>query len=118
MGSRTGFPIELRRPATGAVSSIRRNRKGISISSGWGVRSKPAHCHPFPGGWSAIGIETRGPHAYFPPLLAFPPRNGYFMNVFELTRALVDIESITNNEERAGNYFYDYLAPLVALYDR
>lgn len=34
------------------------------------------------------------------------------MNVFELTRALVDIESITNNEERAGNYLYDYLARL------
>ena len=39
------------------------------------------------------------------------------MNVFELTRALVDIESITNNEERVGNYLYDYLAPLAALYD-
>lgn len=32
------------------------------------------------------------------------------MNVFELTRALVDIESITGNEERVGNYLYDYLA--------
>jgi acetylornithine deacetylase len=39
------------------------------------------------------------------------------MNVFELTRALVDIESITNNEERAGNFLYDYLASLAALYD-
>jgi acetylornithine deacetylase len=39
------------------------------------------------------------------------------MNVFELTRALVDIESITNNEERAGNYLYDYLAPLAARFD-
>jgi acetylornithine deacetylase len=38
------------------------------------------------------------------------------MNVFELTRALVDIESITNNEERAGNYLYDYLAPLASRY--
>ena len=77
MTSRTGFPIELRRPATGAVSSIRRNRKGISISSGWGARSNPAHCHPFPGGWSAIGIETRGPHAYFPPL-SLPPEKRIF----------------------------------------
>ena len=33
------------------------------------------------------------------------------MNVFELTRALVDIESITNNEERVGLYLYDYLHP-------
>jgi acetylornithine deacetylase len=39
------------------------------------------------------------------------------MNIFELTRALVDIESITNNEERAGNYLYDYLAPLAARFD-
>src|ERR1035438_3292543 len=46
-----------------------------------------------------------------------PPPNGKLMNVFELTRALVDIESITNNEERAGNFLYDYLAPLAALYD-
>jgi acetylornithine deacetylase len=38
------------------------------------------------------------------------------MNVFELTRALIDIESITHNEERVGNYLYDYLAPLAAEY--
>lgn len=36
------------------------------------------------------------------------------MNVFELTRALVDIESITGNEERVGNYLYDYLSALGA----
>jgi acetylornithine deacetylase len=34
------------------------------------------------------------------------------MNVFELTRALIDIESITNNEERVGDYLYAYLEPL------
>jgi acetylornithine deacetylase len=38
------------------------------------------------------------------------------MNVFELTRALVDIESITNNEEAVGNYLFEYLAPLAARY--
>ena len=36
------------------------------------------------------------------------------MNVFELTRALVDIESITNNEERVGNFLYDYLSALAS----
>jgi acetylornithine deacetylase len=36
------------------------------------------------------------------------------MNLIELTRALVDIESITHNEERAGNFLCDYLAPLAA----
>lgn len=34
------------------------------------------------------------------------------MNVFELTRALVDIESITENEERIGNYLFDHLSVL------
>jgi acetylornithine deacetylase len=38
------------------------------------------------------------------------------MHVFELTRALIDIESITNNEERVGNYLYDYLDALAARY--
>jgi acetylornithine deacetylase len=38
------------------------------------------------------------------------------MDVFELTRALVDIESITNNEERVGHFLYNYLAPLAVQY--
>ena len=36
------------------------------------------------------------------------------MNVFELTRALVDIESITENEERVGNALFAQLADLAA----
>jgi len=38
------------------------------------------------------------------------------MNAFELTRALIDIESISGNEAPVGNYLYDYLAPLAARY--
>lgn len=38
------------------------------------------------------------------------------MNVFELTRALVDIESITNNEEAIGFYLSGCLAPLAERY--
>ncbi|MBK9168430.1 MAG: M20/M25/M40 family metallo-hydrolase [Bryobacterales bacterium] len=38
------------------------------------------------------------------------------MNVFELTRALVDIESITLNEERVGLFLYDYLSKLAERY--
>ncbi len=34
------------------------------------------------------------------------------MDVFALTRALIDIESITLNEEAAGNYLYDCLSSL------
>jgi acetylornithine deacetylase len=36
------------------------------------------------------------------------------MNVCELTRALIEIESITNNEEKVGDYLYAYLEPLAA----
>lgn len=36
------------------------------------------------------------------------------MHLFELTRTLVDIESITGNEELVGQYIYDYLAALAA----
>ena len=38
------------------------------------------------------------------------------MNVFELTRTLIDIESITDNEANVGNYLFDYLSPLAALH--
>ncbi len=35
------------------------------------------------------------------------------MNVFALTRRLVDIESVTPNEEAVGDFVFDYLKPLV-----
>ena len=38
------------------------------------------------------------------------------MNVFELTRALVDIESITGNEENVGVYLFDYVSRLTSRY--
>jgi acetylornithine deacetylase len=39
------------------------------------------------------------------------------MDVFALTRALIDIESITNNEEVVGNFLFDILTPLASRYD-
>jgi acetylornithine deacetylase len=39
------------------------------------------------------------------------------MHVFELTRELVDIPSITPEEEQVGRYLYDYLARLCSEYD-
>jgi acetylornithine deacetylase len=38
------------------------------------------------------------------------------MNVFELTRALVDVESITLNEERVGEVLYAHLSDLAVRY--
>lgn len=34
--------------------------------------------------------------------------------LFKLTRNLIDIESITNNEEKVGDFLFDYLSPLAA----
>jgi acetylornithine deacetylase len=39
------------------------------------------------------------------------------MDVFALTRALVDIESITDNEEAVGNFLFDLLTPLAGRFD-
>src|SRR5271169_5629512 len=39
------------------------------------------------------------------------------MDIFELTRAMIDIESITNNEERVGNFLYVYLSQLASEYN-
>jgi acetylornithine deacetylase len=36
------------------------------------------------------------------------------MNAFELTRALIDIDSVTPNEEQVGDYLFDYLSKLAA----
>jgi|SRR5579871_5872334 len=36
------------------------------------------------------------------------------MNVFELTRALVDIDSVTGNEEAVGNFLFDHLSSIAA----
>jgi acetylornithine deacetylase len=38
------------------------------------------------------------------------------MDLFELTRTLVDIESVTNNEANAGEFLFDQLSPLAAKY--
>jgi acetylornithine deacetylase len=39
------------------------------------------------------------------------------MHVFELTRRLVDIESITPNERAIGNYLFDYLSDMARRFD-
>lgn len=39
------------------------------------------------------------------------------MNVFELTRTLIDIESVTPNEERVGMFLYDHLTALAAVFN-
>lgn len=38
------------------------------------------------------------------------------MNIFELTRALVDVESISGNEERMGNVLFEHVSELASKY--
>jgi acetylornithine deacetylase len=38
------------------------------------------------------------------------------MNVFELTRALIDIDSVTNSEKRVGEFLFTYLSNLAKRY--
>ncbi|MEO8024937.1 MAG: M20/M25/M40 family metallo-hydrolase [Bryobacteraceae bacterium] len=38
------------------------------------------------------------------------------MHIFEFTRTLIDIESITLNEEKVGEYLFDYLSTLASRY--
>jgi acetylornithine deacetylase len=58
-----------------------------------------------------------------PPVASFPEsqlqigsqvKAGASMSVVQLTRALIDIESITGNEQGVGNYLYEYLARLAS----
>jgi acetylornithine deacetylase len=39
------------------------------------------------------------------------------MHVFDLTRALIDIPSITPEEEQVGEYLYDHLSRICAVHD-
>ena len=105
ISSRAGFPMRFGGLGERGRLWFRRNRDGklSSFRLGGRVNTLPTVTR-FSDGWSAIGDETtRAVRVYFPsPLLSSPVDN--LMNVFELTRALIDIESITNNEERVGNY--------------
>src|SRR5260370_7885171 len=47
---------------------------------------------------------------------SFVPFQKALMDLFELTRALVDIESVTNNEALAGEFLFRHLSPLAAKY--
>ena len=48
--------------------------------------------------------------------LRFFQKNPIRMNVFELTRALVDIESTTHHEKKVGDYLFAHLSTLAARY--
>ena len=97
---------------------------GSSTRCGWGVRLRPAHCHSlfrvFQTGSRKRRVERYRDRrhaciflASFPFLLR-SPLQVTFMNVFELTRALVDIESITGNEENVGLFLSQYLSDLAS----
>ena len=92
-----------------------------SARGGWGVWLTPAHCHSerrnatgrverYREAAEVLYIRSGSPAAAH-PASSFPP-SLYFMNAFELTRALIDIDSVTPNEEQVGVYLAGYLSAL------
>src|SRR5271154_5799762 len=61
--------------------------------------------------------------SWFLPFFSLPPEkfdgfeNSVDMNLFELTRALVDIESVTNNEKQVGDFLFTHLSALALRHD-
>src|SRR4029077_5508208 len=43
--------------------------------------------------------------------------NSVEMNLFELTRALVDMESVTNNEKQVGDFLFTHLSVLASRHE-
>ena len=116
MSSRAGFPMRFGGRAKGAESSVRRNGSGELKSFRLGSQVKTGSLSPVSqagGALSGVKLRSQSTRSFPFPV---PPPLGQLMNVFELTRALIDIESITDNEERVGQYLYDYLSPLAARY--
>src|SRR5258706_635803 len=66
----------------------------------------------------ADGALSRSDSPELPSVLpfSFVPFQKAIMDLFELTRALVDIESVTNNEAVAGEFLFRHLSPLAAKY--
>ncbi len=114
MSSRAGFPIALRRLRRKGSIGVppKPAREAQSRSVGDRVKTRLTVTR-HSGGWSAIGNENTLHRAWF-HFSWHSPSVWSIMKVFELTRALVDIESITGNEEAVGNYLFDCLAPLAA----
>ena len=106
------------------AASPKSQRGEDSARGGWGVWLTPAHCHSerrnatgrverYREAAEVIYIGPGSPAAAH-PASSYPPSLWIFMNVFELTRALIDIDSVTPNEEQVGVYLADYLSALAA----
>jgi acetylornithine deacetylase len=53
----------------------------------------------------------------FLPFVSLIQKSLIAMNLFELTRALVDIDSTTNHEKNVGDYLYAHLSAMAARHD-
>src|SRR5947209_4575950 len=118
ISSTVALPMNFGYRVKGAGANSRRNRHGKFDPRRLGGQANtcPLSSVFRKDGWSAIGIEDTpaiSPRLF---LSRCAPSKKRFMNVFELTRALVDIESITGNEENVGLFLFDYLNGLASQY--
>src|SRR5580692_754642 len=79
---------------------------------GWGIGPRPVHCHPYNTDEALSRGSSPSLSSWFLPFFAFIPKNVKAMDLFELTRALVDIDSTTEHETPVVDFLHDYLAPL------
>src|SRR6266850_3826875 len=76
---------------------------------------RPVHCHPYhPDGALSRGSGPSGLLAVPSFRFCYSRKDKRQMNLFELTRSLVDIESTTNNEKHVGDYLFAHLSAIAA----
>ena len=66
------------------------------------------------GRWSAIGAAAPAPSRA--PLTSFSKDAWWSVHLFELTRKLIDIESVTPNEGEIGQFLFGYLSQMAERY--
>jgi acetylornithine deacetylase len=82
---------------------------------------RPVHCHsahlgpygPVRGRWSAIGAAALPFRASSPVRIC---KTLVAMHLFDLTRKLIDIESITPNEGEVGDFLFGYMSAMAEQY--
>ena len=116
MSSRVSNSDQLRTRAKGAAVILRRNRSGSCCRRGWGTGLRPVHCHPLQKTGGALSRGSSPSQLFAVPSFRLVPfrKNPVRMNLFEFTRALVDIESTTNREKPWATFLFAQLSFLAA----
>ncbi len=105
-----------------AEGAHRRNRRGGSVAGGWRRGLNPRLCHPAPPKSDRVERyrDSEPPHhltLLFRSPFCSTRRATFYMDVFELTKTLIEIPSITPEEEAIGLWLHNHLSALAATYN-